>query len=198
MPDPVLSAALADSDGELLRRVRGGDEAAATRLFTRYAPWLRGRVRARASTNLASRVDADDIVQSAFQTFFRQIRRGAYEAGPGQTVQPLLDAIARSTIRDQEAFHRAARRDVRQTYPLNEGLAHAPSGARAARDSGLQRVLCQEALDALAPHLREMVELRLAGHAVEEIVDRTGHSRRTVERNLSEVRKLLRALLEKD
>src|SRR5574341_751939 len=64
------------SDRSLLRRFRRGEEDAATLLYLRYADRLRALTVAQCSPDLAQRVDADDIVQSVFRTFFRRAAQG--------------------------------------------------------------------------------------------------------------------------
>ena len=67
----------APSDHSLLRRFRGGQRDAPTRLYLRYAERLRALAAAQRSPGLAARVDPEDIVQSVFRTFFRRAARGS-------------------------------------------------------------------------------------------------------------------------
>jgi RNA polymerase sigma factor (sigma-70 family) len=55
-----------------------------------------------------------------------------------------------------------------------------------------------EALEQLPPQQRLMLELRIQGHEVAEIAQKTGRSKRTVERNLQEVRAWLREFLDRE
>ena len=72
------------SDGSLLRLYRHGDQDAAKVLYLRYAGRLRALARSRTSTDLAGRVDDDDIVQSVFGSFFRGVIHGAYDVPAGE------------------------------------------------------------------------------------------------------------------
>ena len=89
--DPAMTGPREESPGEgasdtsLLQRFRGGDEGAAAELYLRYADRLRGLIRARCSAQLAARLDADDIVQSVFRSFFRAANAGVYSVPPGKT-----------------------------------------------------------------------------------------------------------------
>src|SRR3954451_19387507 len=103
------------SDGSLLRLYRHGDQDAAKLLYLRYAGRLRALARARTSSDLAGRVDDDDIVQSVFGSFFRGVIRGAYDAPAGEELWNLFLVITLNKIRAKGVFHRAAKRDVRQT-----------------------------------------------------------------------------------
>ena len=72
------------SDGSLLRRLRKGEQDAATRLYLRYARRLHGLATAQTGQDLKSRVDPEDIVQSVFRTFFRRAQEGHYEVPDGE------------------------------------------------------------------------------------------------------------------
>ena len=61
---------------DLFGRVCTGDEKAADDLFDRFVDRLTALARDRRSPKLARRVDPEDIVQSAFRSFFRNARGG--------------------------------------------------------------------------------------------------------------------------
>src|SRR5947209_2967579 len=100
------------SDGSLLRRFRAGSDQAATELYLRYALRIHQLAEAICGDDLAQRLDADDIVQSVFSSFFRRAREGHYEVPDGEELWKLLMVIALNKIRASGNFHRAARRDV--------------------------------------------------------------------------------------
>src|SRR5436190_10124670 len=145
------------SDNSLLRRLRTGDQDAATRLYFRYAERLRLLARAECSPELARRVEIDDIVQSVFSSFFRGVGRGYYDVPAGEELWKLLLVIALNKIRAKGNFHRAAKRDVRLTAggpPLAPGSPGEPADESA---EGFLRLVLGEVLDRLAPPQREMV-----------------------------------------
>ncbi len=49
--------------------------------------------------DLAGRVDADDIVQSVFRTFFRRVAKGDYEVPDGEELWKLFLVIALNKVR---------------------------------------------------------------------------------------------------
>ena len=183
------------SDRSLLWGVRAGDDEAATQLYRRYAGRLRALIQANCSSRLARSLDTEDLLQSVFRKFFQGIRESDYDVPRGQDLWGLFLVIALNRIRNAEKYHRAGKRDVRMTT-TDDGsfLQYHPSGEKAAH--AVFRLTLQEALESLPPQHRQMVELRLAGHEVGEIASRTGRSRRTVERNLQEVRKRLGKFLQ--
>lgn len=185
------------SDGSLLAWVKTGNQEAATQLYLRYAQRLHALVRDQSSSDLARRVEADDIVQSVFRTFFTAASQGLYQVPAGEDLWKLLLVIALNKIRAQALFHNAAKRDVRRTTPIDGSAAERE--AFAVKDDGDQvflRMIIDEALEQLPPSHRPMVQLRLEGFEVAEIAQKTGRSKRTVERLLQEARKSLSALLQ--
>src|SRR6516165_11660123 len=63
-----------DGDRTLLQLFRQGSEEAARELYERYVDRLIPLARHRLSERLARRVDAQDVVQSVFRTFFSRVR----------------------------------------------------------------------------------------------------------------------------
>jgi len=182
------------SDRALLDRLRAGDEEAAAAVYRRYAPRLTALVRARRPSELADRLDAEDLVQSAFGRFFLGAGRGRFDVpeGPGR-LWGLLRGITRNTVRATRAHHRAARRDARRTGRA-DGLGHLPDRVDVPGHA-LRCLARDEVLSRLAPLVRRVVELRAEGHGVGEVARLTGRSRRTVERLLGEARRDLAELL---
>jgi RNA polymerase sigma-70 factor (ECF subfamily) len=195
---PGAQADLHDAtDSSLLRRVRLGSEDAATQLYLRYAQRLRGLVRAQSSPDLARRVDAEEIVQSIFGSFFRGASSGYYDVPVGEELWKLFLVIALNKIRAKGAFHRAAKRDVRRTTEKGESeeWAELPEEQDSAALAFL-RITVKEAMERLPPNHRQVVTLRIEGHEVADIARQTGRSMRTVERLLQEARKQLAHLLQ--
>src|SRR5438105_2600607 len=71
MPEPPR-------ENDLLQQWRTGNEEAARQLFDRYVSQLVALARRRISQRIAGRVDAEDIVQSVFRTFFHRVREGQF------------------------------------------------------------------------------------------------------------------------
>ena len=100
------------SDHSLLRRLKQGEQDAATQLYLRYAQRLLALARSKTSTSLSRRVDSDEIVQSVFGSFFRGAQQGYYDVPVGEELWKLFLVIALNKIRAKGAFHLAAKRDV--------------------------------------------------------------------------------------
>jgi len=187
----------APTDSSLLRRLREGSEHAAKQLYLRYAHRLYSLARAKCPRDLARRVDADDIVQSVFSSFFRGVRKGYYNVPPGEELWKLLLVIALNKIRAQGNFHRAAKRDLRLTASA-EGLEGQAQQRQEGGDIGLTflQMVVVEALEQWSPEHRQMIALRIDGHEVAEIAEQTRRSKRTVERVLQEFRRQLAEVLD--
>jgi RNA polymerase sigma-70 factor (ECF subfamily) len=188
---PEQSSTTEASDGSLVRRFRHGSEDAATQLYLRYARRLRALARARCPRNLAVRVDADDIVQSVFRSFFQAARRGLYEVPRGEELWKILLVIALNKIRDATSFHQAARRDVRLTAQAEHNQAALAEKQQDDASLVFLQLVIDEALERLPPPHRRMVRMRIEGHEVAQIALATGRSKRSVERILQEARQKL-------
>ena len=186
---------MADSQsGDLVARWRAGDQAAAAELFGRYADRLIALARSRLSAKVASRVDPEDVVQSAYRSFFAGVRDGRYDLQRGGDVWRLLLSITLHKLYRQVQQHQMKKRAVDREHRLsdNPGLldlhvhmqANAPSLVEAVAladelEQGMRR------LDALH---RGVLELRLQGYTLEEIAQRTYRTERTVRRVLDRIK----------
>jgi RNA polymerase sigma-70 factor (ECF subfamily) len=187
------------SDRSLLRRFRAGQDDAATQLYLRYASRLHALAAAQCGSDLAARVDPEDIVQSVFRTFFRRAAQGHYDVPEEEELWKLFLVIALHKIRDTASYHRAAKRDVAATA-TGAAFDHAAERRASPDETALAtlRLVIAEILDGLPASLRPIVELRIEGYEVQEIADRTGRSRRSVERALQDFRTRLRDLIHRE
>jgi RNA polymerase sigma factor (sigma-70 family) len=185
------------SDASLLRRYQGGEADAATEIYRRYAERLLAVAKVRCGPDLAARLDAEDIVQSVFGSFFRAAGQGYYEVPSGEELWKLFVVITLNKIRSKGTYHRAVKRDVGATVEL-EGLENTPieQGGEDTAARALLQVTMDEAMQRLSAAHRQAVTLRIEGYGLEEIARSTGRSKRTVERLLQEARKKLAFLLE--
>jgi RNA polymerase sigma-70 factor (ECF subfamily) len=184
------------SDQSLLQRLCQGSQDAAAQLYCRYAHRLRALAEAQCSPDLARRVDADDLVQSIFGSFFRGASKGYYEVPEGEELWKLFLVIALNKIRAKGKYHRAARRDVRMTVGSDHFDALPVSvGNPEDGEVAFLRLAVAEALEKLPPQHKQIVTLRMEGHEVREIAELAGRSHRTVERILQQARDRLSQLL---
>lgn len=164
-------------------------------LYERYARRVLGLVEAKLGPRLRSTTEPEDVVQSVFKSMFRGVQSGNYDAPPGSTMWNLLAVIAVNKLRRRAAHQSAQRRDSSRQVPLD-----LVDDREVVDDKSLEdfEVYVRETLDLLRPLDREIVTLRIQGHAVDEIAKISGRSRRTVERSLQNSRKRLASLLLED
>lgn len=182
------------SDASLLRRISAGEDDAATELYRRYAARLIDLAAAKTSPDVKQRVDPEDIVQSVFRTFFRRASLGEYEVPDGDELWKLFLVIGLNKIRAVAGYHKAAKRDVRQTagYDLVAGAGPVVPDDMARRTLELT---IDELLAPLPETHREIIRLRIDGCEVAEIATRVKRAKRSVERILQEFREKLQGLI---
>src|SRR5581483_5740315 len=123
---------------------------------------------AECSNDLARRVEVEDIIQSVFSSFFRGVNKGYYEVPEGEELWQLFLVIALNKIRAKGNFHRAARRDVRQTVGGNALANLAPQGDEDAAFHELKLTI-EEIMSSLPQAQQQMVEMRIEGFDLAEI-----------------------------
>jgi RNA polymerase sigma-70 factor (ECF subfamily) len=193
MTDLLPPLTNSDTDWTLLRYFRDGNEEAAERLYHRYVRRLAALVRSRSSTDLASRIDVEDVLQSVFRTFFERAKDGRYDVPDGDDLWKLLLVLTLNKMHGLRDFHCAARRDVRRTaVGLEQDEFAGPS------EHSLVQLAIRDTLEGLPERYQQIVALRVEGHEIADIAVRTGRSRRTVERVLQEVRERLGSMVEKE
>lgn len=175
------------TSAELVARYASGDDPDAAReLFQRFSSRLTALARSRLSAALAARVDPEDVVQSAYRSFFLLAREGTLHIRePGELWRLLVRITLRKVYRNVRR-HRADCRSVEREEAgadagENAALSREPTPADAA-------ALIDELSGALGPlgtRQRRMVEMRLQGHEIGEIATAVKRSSRTVRRVLA-------------
>jgi RNA polymerase sigma-70 factor (ECF subfamily) len=150
---------------ELIQRVRAGDAEAAAEVVRRYEPEIRRAVRVRLTDPGLRRVlDSMDICQSVLGNFFVRAAHGQFDLHEPEQLLKLLVVMARNKLRDQVAYHQAARRDQRRldaaAAPLED--VRAPGASVSAEVEA--RDLFDAVRRALSPEERRLADLRAAGH----------------------------------
>lgn len=190
-----MDSLLTDLSAEqLLARWQQGDEPAAAELFRRYAQRLVSLARSRLSDRLAQRVDAEDVVQSAYRSFFIAAREGRFELEHGGDLWQLLVTIMLHKLHRQVRRNRADKRSVDR----EESLDDRPTALRvqpqlfAHEPTPIEAVALMDELEQLIKSLngveQRMLELRLQGYNLDEIAAATDRSERTVRRLLERIK----------
>jgi RNA polymerase sigma factor (sigma-70 family) len=183
---------------DLLARWQTGDQQAAGELFGRYAQRLVALARGRLSTPLSRRIDPEDVVQSAYRSFFADVREGRFDFRGGDQLWQLLVVITLHKLQEQVQRSSAQKRALSRERPLGDAqsLRSLAAHVRAHQPSPVEAVALVEEVEhlmrQLGPLQRRMLELRLQGHSVDEIATATGRTERTVRRVLDQVKAMLR------
>ncbi|MGE3805371.1 MAG: RNA polymerase sigma factor [Gemmataceae bacterium] len=181
------------NDLELLERWRQGDENAAGDLFRRYAGRLIGLVQQHLSEQLGRRVDAEDVLQSAFRSFFSGARDGRFLLESSDDLWHLLVAISLHKVRRQSRRHKASKRSLERETPASTDSLHGLDAELLAREPSPDEAaslaeLLEQLMGSFPAEQRRMLEMRLQGYQHEEIAAELGCCRQTVMRVLRRAR----------
>jgi RNA polymerase sigma-70 factor (ECF subfamily) len=182
----------------LVRGLRANDQQAAAEVFARFSTRLIALARKRLGGTLRRKVDAEDVLQSAYGSFFARAAGGQFDLADWGGLWALLVRITLRKCGHRLEEFRSARRDLRREVPMGatgddsvaawEPLARTPSPAEAAilaeTVEGLLRALDDE-------RHRQVVVLSLQGHELAEIAREVGLSERTVYRVLEKIKEVL-------
>ena len=181
---------------QLLIRVRQGDEGASQEVFERYLARLTALARSRLTPRLARRTDPEDIVLSAYRSFFVGAKDGRFVLQRSGDLWRLLVSITLHKLYRQVKKHSAESRDVHREELLGDDIAF--SREPTAEEAVALADELEAILRPLDPLLRRILELRLQGQSLEEIAAIIMRSERTVRRSLAELREAIASRREGD
>lgn len=191
-----------DSDVTVwLREVEAGDQDAAARLWAYCYPRLLRHARQRLPERMRRVLDEEDVALSAFKSLCLGAARGSFaEIGGRDELWRLLLCI---TSRKAQGYIRHENREKRGGGKVR-GESIFLTGDSADGDAGIDQVpigppiaetpedfarQCQDLFDSLADeNLQTIAMLRMEGYRVDEIAERVGCARRSVERRLNLIR----------
>src|SRR5262249_42813161 len=164
-------------------------EAAAFEQFTRR---LIGLVRAQFDARLQHKVDPEDVVQSAYKSFFLRYGEGGLAAEGWEGLWGLLMRITLRKCADRVRYHRAECRDVAREAgtpaagdePWREAVGREPTPEQAV----VLGETVEQVMRGLNEDERAVIELSLQGYSTQEISDQLGRATRSVRRLRERVR----------
>ena len=182
-----------DSDARLAERWCQGDEQAAAMLFERFFGRLLALVRGRISTALAPRFDPEDVVQSAYRSFFGGVRDGRYAVGHGTDLWQLLVVITLHKLQNRARWNMCDKRSVRRE--VAGALADVPAELLAREPAPAEVVALVDEVEHVMRGLdafeRKVLELRLQGCTLQEIVAQSQRSFASVRWALDQIKERL-------
>jgi RNA polymerase sigma-70 factor (ECF subfamily) len=178
---------MSDSFAEFLARLHNQDDAAAQELFARFAYQLIALAHRHISAGLRHKVEPEDVVQSAYKSFFCRYDAGNLDVVNWNGLWGLLTLITVRKCAERAAYHRAECRDAARevSQPRGEEAAQwlDPLGRE---PTPLEAAVLSETVEQLLAGLdeeeRSIVELSLQGHTTREISEQLGRAERTVRR----------------
>lgn len=189
-PDTVLEES---SNRDLLDAWLAGNEAAARVLVDRYLVRLTALARARLSRRLARRLDPEDIVLSAWRSFFVAARNGRVATAADDELWPLLVTFTLRKVSRQATRQQAKRRSIAREAPgsfdalVEHAAAHDPSPPEAAAVADEVEAV----IAALTGTPREVFVRRLRGEDCSQIARELGCTDRTVRRAMERIRSVI-------
>jgi RNA polymerase sigma factor (sigma-70 family) len=166
----------AEAFRDLIQRVRGGDEDAATEIVRRYEATIRIAVRVRLDqSDLRRLLDSMDICQSVLANFFVRAASGQFELETPEQLVKLLVTMARNKLLTHAEQQRAARRDYRRREGSPEEKQVADTGPSPSRVA-TYRELLETVRRRLGDEERKLADLRSQGHSWVEIAVELGEN----------------------
>jgi RNA polymerase sigma-70 factor (ECF subfamily) len=180
-----------------MARLRARDGAAAREVFERFARQLIALARRRFAGTLRHRIDPEDVVQSAYKSFFQRFDEGKLQVVNWNSLWGLLTLITLRKCADRVAYHRAECRDAAREVPAapaaEEGASWPELPGR--EPTPLEAAELSETVEQLLAGLdedeRPVLELSLQGYTTQEISQRLDQPERTVRRLRERVRRRL-------
>jgi RNA polymerase sigma-70 factor (ECF subfamily) len=189
--------AASDSFADLMARLRAGDEAAAREVFQRFVGKLICLARRQFNAVLRGKVDPEDVVQSAYKSFFLRHGAGKLEVKDWGNLWGLLTVITLRKCLDRVEYHQAECRDVQREAAARPGTPGTePWWQAVARDPAPEEAaVLAETVEQLLRNLdddeRSVIEMSLQGFSSQEISERLGLAKRSVRRFRERLRKRL-------
>jgi RNA polymerase sigma-70 factor (ECF subfamily) len=189
-----------DSFPDVMARLRAGDDAAAADVFGRFARRLAVLARRHLDTHIRQKVDPEEVVQSAYKSFFLRFEDGKLDVADWENLWGLMTLLTVRKCADRAEYfgaqRRAVNREVSADAPARDG--DGGSGWHAAIDreptpdeAAALAETVEKLLEGLDEFERPVVELTLEGYSTEEISRHLGRAERSVRRLRERVRKRL-------
>lgn len=181
-------------DRDLVNDFQDGSESAAKELFDKHCERLLRLAKRRIGQRMASRFDPEDVVQSAFRTFFTRVKNDEFEfANEDDTFKLLVRLTVRKTLRRIQ-HHRADKRnpEAEQAHKADgsEVFAHVPSTGPEAEVEVALIDEFEKFVGQLPTFDRQVLEMKVQGHSTVEIAERLGTYDRKVRRVITRLEEL--------
>jgi RNA polymerase sigma-70 factor, ECF subfamily len=176
----------------IVPRLRSATESVAADVDDQYRSRLCQLVEREMNRRFRRQEDPEDVVQSAFRTFYRRNAQGEFHIDSSGDVWRLLETIARRKLIKHIAKQGAKKRDVhREEYAWGDSL---PGQVPTPEEAAIAADLIEKALAGLDERHVAAFNLRLQSHTEEEIASALTCTRTLVRRMLNRIRARLEKL----
>jgi RNA polymerase sigma-70 factor (ECF subfamily) len=171
-------------------RLLAGDPTVETLVVRQFTIQLVSLARRRLTRRICQKSGPEEVVQSAFRSFFRRLRLGQFELESWDSLWSLLAVITIRKCSARRDHYFAARRDVRREFSMSspDTLCIPTARAPLPEEALALEELIEQVVQGLSESEQAIVFARLEGYTVEEISWRCKRSARTVRRILGRVR----------
>jgi DNA-directed RNA polymerase specialized sigma24 family protein len=181
------------STAELIAAIRAGNSQAETAVFQKYVVRLIALARSRLSRKLASRVDPEDVVFSAWRSFFIGVRSGRFPQTGDADLWPLLVTITLRKLSRQVRSQTAERRDIGRERPLDSSSLADLNDQTAPEAAAILADEVESLSSRLGEFDRQVLVRTLNGADAASIAAELGCSDRTVRRSRAAIDDILRS-----
>ncbi|MBX3438257.1 MAG: protein kinase [Planctomycetaceae bacterium] len=188
------------SNQELLSSWQCGDQHAAQILVRRFMVRLTALARSRLSQKLARRLDPEDIVLSAWRSFFVAAGNHRVAVPADDNLWPLLVTMTLRKLHRQATRQSALQRDVdaEVRFDLKEGWQNVVSREPSPEEAALVVDEVESLMSMLAHTDRDVLARLLQGEGPTEIATALGCSERTIRRSVQKIRERFEQLHQED
>lgn len=181
-------------DRDLVSDYQAGSESAARDLFDKYCERLMKLAKRRIGQRMASRFDPEDVIQSAFRTFFTRVKNDEFTFEAEDDLFKLLVRLTvRKTLRRIEHHSAAKRNPNLEAAQRTDDVEPFSLVASQTVTPDMEVALIDEFQDFIGnlPELdRKVIELKIQGYSTVEIAEQVGSYERKVRRVLERIEKL--------
>ena len=181
-------------DRDLVSNYQAGSESAARDLFDKYCERLMKLAKRRIGQRMASRFDPEDVIQSAFRTFFTRVKNDEFTFEAEDDLFKLLVRLTvRKTLRRIEHHSAAKRNPNSEAAQRTDDIEPFSLIASRAVTPDMEVALIDEFQLFIGdlPELdRQVIELKIQGYTTVEIAEKVGSYERKVRRVLERIEKM--------
>jgi RNA polymerase sigma factor (sigma-70 family) len=170
-------------------------------LFEQFSRRLIGLARCHLDARLANKVDPEDVVQSAYKSFFLRYGDQTLTTHGSDALGSLLTLITLRKCADRARYYQADCRDMNQEASALAGSEPAFWREAVSREPTPEHAVVlaetvEKVLREVGADERQVVELSLQGYSTQEISAQLSRAERSVRRLRERVRKYLEQLQE--